>query len=186
MKPHEQNVTLRRNCAAAQIPSGSPTTLSAGEQVRITQSLGGTYTVLTQNGYLVRIASKDADALGLQSAADSPAPVTTTPQDPAEIERLVWDQLRTCYDPEIPVNIVELGLVYRCNVTPITDGKHKVSVKFTLTAPGCGMGDVLRVDIENKVLGVPGVEDVEVEVVFEPPWDQDMMSEAAKLDLGML
>jgi probable FeS assembly SUF system protein SufT len=105
---------------------------------------------------------------------------------PADVEQLIWDQLRTCFDPEIPVNIVDLGLVYHCQVTPVPEGGNRVEVKFTLTAPGCGMGTVLQADIESKILNVPGVEDVDVEVVFDPPWNQDMMSEVAKLELGML
>jgi len=185
MKPNEQ-ITLRRDCVAAQIPSGQKVMLPAGAQVRVTQSLGGTYTVMTNNGYLVRIASKDADALGQETPTASPAGVSAAAERPADVERVVWDQLRTCFDPEIPVNIVDLGLVYHCQVTPVPGGGNRVEVKFTLTAPGCGMGAVLQADIESKILNMPGVEDVDVEVVFDPPWNQDMMSEAAKLELGML
>jgi len=185
MRPNEQ-ITLRRDCVAAQIPSGQKVMLPAGAQVRVTQSLGGTYTVMTNNGYLVRIASKDADALGQETPTASPAGASAAVERPADVEQLVWDQLRTCFDPEIPVNIVDLGLVYHCQVTPVPGGGNRVEVKFTLTAPGCGMGAVLQTDIESKILNVPGVEDVEVEVVFDPPWNQDMMSEVAKLELGML
>lgn len=190
----QERVTLRRECEAIQIPSGNIVTLPAGSEVRVTQSLGGTYTVMTNNGYLVRIASKDADALrkeptretwwkGIVSGWRSKEISADRPED---IEHRVWEQLKTCYDPEIPVNIVDLGLVYHCQVTPVPPGGNRVEVKFTLTAPGCGMGAVLQADIESKVLGVPGVEDVEVEVVFDPPWNQGMMSEVAKLELGML
>jgi probable FeS assembly SUF system protein SufT len=168
-----------------QIPSGFPTTLPAGTEVRITQSLGGSYTVTTDYGNMVRIAGKDADALGLTpdiptTTADAP------PASPEEVEKLVWDQLRTCYDPEIPVNIVELGLVYSCVVKPAAGGGHDVEVKFTLTAPGCGMGEYLKQDLQAKVAAIPGVGEVDIEVVFDPPWNQSMMSEAAKLELGML
>ena len=184
MHSHE-SITLTRECEAVQIPSGFITTLPAGTEVRITQSLGGSYTVTTDYGNMVRIAGKDADALGLTpetTATATDAPPATT----ADVEKLVWDQLRTIYDPEIPVNIVELGLVYSCVVKPTADGVHDVEVKFTLTAPGCGMGEYLKQDLETKVKGVTGVGGVEVEVVFDPPWNQSMMTEAAKLELGML
>jgi probable FeS assembly SUF system protein SufT len=185
MKTRER-VTLRRECKAIQIPSGNIVTLPAGSAVWIMQSLGGTYTVMTSNGYLVRIADTDADTLGKESPAASLTAVTAAADRPEDIEQLVWEQLRTCYDPEIPVNIVDLGLVYHCQVTPVPQGGNMVEVKFTLTAPGCGMGAVLQADIESKILSVPGVEDVDVEVIFDPPWNPDMMSEVAKLELGML
>jgi probable FeS assembly SUF system protein SufT len=184
MDSHEP-ITLTRDCNAVEIPSGFPTTLPAGTQVRITQSLGGAYTVTTDYGNMVRIAGSDADALGLTPppAATEPAPAAESIED---IEKLVWDQLRTCYDPEIPVNIVELGLVYSCVVTPTPAGAHRVEVKFTLTAPGCGMGEWLKQDVQAKVTSVPGVTEADVEVVFDPPWNQSMMSDAARLELGML
>lgn len=181
-----ERVTLRRDCEAIQIPSGVVTTLSAGSEVRIMQALGDTYTVMTSNGYLVRIAGTDADALGKEPTRSVTVAEGTVPTDPAEVEQWVWEQLRTCYDPEIPVNIVDLGLVYHCQVTPREDGTHRVEVKFTLTAPGCGMGEVLKTDIERKIWSLPGVGEVEVAVVFDPMWNQDMMSEAAKLELGLL
>ena len=184
MRPHEP-VTLRRDCEAVAIPSGQKVMLHGGDEVLITQSLGGSFTVTTEHGYMVRLAGKDADALGLepvaQPAADAAAPST----NPAQVEKAVWDQLRTCYDPEIPVNIVDLGLVYHCQATPRPNGGHKVEVRFTLTAPGCGMADSLQMDMEAKILSIPGVKECEVSVVFDPPWDRDMMSDAAKLDLGM-
>ncbi|HJY83506.1 MAG TPA: putative Fe-S cluster assembly protein SufT, partial [Candidatus Binatia bacterium] len=175
MRPSEQ-IILRRECEATRIPSGQKVMLPAGAQVRVTQSLGGTYTVMTNNGYLVRIANKDADALGQETPTASPVGASAAVEGPADVEQLVWDQLRTCFDPEIPVNIVDLGLVYHCQATPVPGGGNRVEVKFTLTAPGCGMGAVLQADIESKILSVPGVEDVDVEVVFDPPWNQDMMS----------
>jgi probable FeS assembly SUF system protein SufT len=186
MKTNEL-ITLRRECEAAQIPSGEKVMLPEGAQVRVTQSLGGTYTVTTSNGYMVRIASKDADALGKETAVvASQAGASAAAEGPVDVEKLVWDQLKTCFDPEIPINIVDLGLVYHCQVTPLSEGGNRVEVIFTLTAPGCGMGSVLKADMESKILSVPGVEDVEGEVVFDPPWNPDMMSEAAKLELGML
>ena len=185
MKTNER-VILRRDCEANQIPDGNVVALPTGSEVRIMQSLGGTYTVMTSNGYLVRIAGADADALGKETAVESLAGASTTPAGPAGIEQLVWDQLRTCFDPEIPVNIVDLGLVYHCQATPVSAGGNRVEVKFTLTAPGCGMGGVLKADMERKIRQLPGVTDVDVDIVFEPPWNQDMMSEAAKLELGLL
>jgi probable FeS assembly SUF system protein SufT len=156
--------------------------LPAGSQVTVTQSLGGSYTVTTDQGYLVRIANTDADAIGEEAEA-SQAEKLTAAEGSADLEKLVWDQLKTCFDPEIPVNIVDLGLVYHCQVTPLPDGGNKVD-KFTLTARGCGMGQVLKGDMESKILSLSGVKDVGVEVVFDPPWDPRMMSDAAKIQLG--
>jgi probable FeS assembly SUF system protein SufT len=153
--------------------------------VTVTQSLGGTYTVVTAQGYLARIENKDADAIG-KEAEESQAEKLTAAEGPADLEKLVWDQLRTCFDPEIPVNIVDLGLVYHCKVMPLPDGASKVDVKFTLTAPGCGMGNVLIADMGNKLLNLSGVKDIAVEVVFDPPWDPSMMSDAAKIQLGFM
>ena len=176
-------ITLRRDCAAVQVPSGDAITLPAGSQVRVTQHLGGSYTVLT-HGYMARIADRDADALG-EEAPPAVAPPVSAAAEGADLDKLVWEQLKTIYDPEIPVNIVELGLVYLCQVTPLPDGGSKVKVQMTLTAPGCGMGDVLRRDAEAKIRGLPGVKEVDVEVVMDPPWDHSRMSEAAKLQLGL-
>ena len=177
-------ITLRRDCEAIQIPSGTPMTLAAGTQVVITQSLGGTYTVTTHHGEMVRIAAQDVDALGIESAATA-APRASAP-GPQDLEQLVWDQLRTCFDPEIPVNIVDLGLVYHCAITPLPEGGHKAEVKMTLTAPGCGMGSILQADAKSKIVAVRGIVAVDVELVLDPPWNPSMMSEAAKLQLGML
>ncbi len=178
-------IILSRDCEAIQIPSGQKVSLSAGTRVRVTQALGGSYTVTTDQGYLVRIANKDADAIGREAEA-SQAERLTAPAGPVDLEKLVWDQLKTCFDPEIPVNIVDLGLVYHCQVTHLPEGGNKVDVKFTLTAPGCGMGQVLKDDMESKILSLSGVKEVGVEVVLDPPWDQSMMSDAAKLQLGMI
>ncbi len=184
MKTH-QAITLSRDCEAVQIPSGEGTILPAGTEVKVLQTFGGNYTVTTVRGQMLRIAGKDADAVGEEVA---PAPQSGGPatEGPVDVEKMAWDQLRMCFDPEIPVNIVDLGLVYVCRVTPLPDGGNKAEVKFTLTAPGCGMGDILKADVETKLLSVPGIEDIDVEVVVEPPWHQGLMSEAAKLQLGMM
>jgi len=174
--------TLSRDIEVAAIPYGDRIPLSAGTTLFVMQALGGSYTAMTDMGYMVRIEGKDADAIGEQA-----------PQEPAAeqlaekpLQEQVWDQLRTCFDPEIPVNIVDLGLVYACDVTPLPEGGNKVSVQFTLTAPGCGMGDYLKRDIEAKVAGLPGVGQADVQVVLEPAWDQSRMSDAARLQLGLM
>jgi len=179
-------VVLSRDCEALQIPSAEKIQLRAGMYVRIMQALGGSFTVLTDDGMMARIDGKDADALGEQKTeAAPPAPSSAEPEtDPSKVVERIWDALRTCYDPEIPVNIVDLGLVYECKVESAPEGLA-TQIRFTLTAPGCGMGDVLKADIESKVLAIPGILSASVEVVFEPPWDREMMSEAAKLQLGM-
>ena len=173
---------LSRDVEGAAIPYGDRIPIPAGSTVYLTQSLGGSYTVITEMGYMVRIEGKDADAIGEQ------AQTGPTPEELASkpLRELAWDQLKTCYDPEIPVNIVDLGLVYECEVAPRPEGGNKLTVKFTLTAPGCGMGDYLRRDIETKVKDLPGVDEADVEVVLEPVWDQSRMSEAARLQLGLM
>jgi probable FeS assembly SUF system protein SufT len=176
-------VLLSRDVEAAIIPVGTQVTLQKGEQAYVTQSLGGSYTVIV-NGNMFRIDGKDADALGFQVAQR--AVTTGTPVTQEHLEKEIWNQLRTCYDPEIPVNIVDLGLIYDCHLSPLSSANYKVDVKMTLTAPGCGMGPMLAQDVQNKVLGLEGVEDVAVELVWDPPWNQAMMSEAAKLQLGLL
>ena len=179
-------IVLRRDVDAVQIPSGFAMVLEKDTEVRVTQSLGGTYSVLTPWG-LARIEGKDADALGLEAeVATDIRKEPAAPRRPQDVEKAVWDQLRTCYDPEIPVNIVDLGLVYSCTVTPLDEGGNRVEVRFTLTAPGCGMGDWLAQDMRAKIESVAGVGESDVQVVFEPPWNQTMMSEAAKLELGMM
>ncbi|MEO6419285.1 MAG: putative Fe-S cluster assembly protein SufT [Polyangiaceae bacterium] len=175
-----ERVSLRRECEAIEIPSGEPLLLAAGTSVTITQSLGGTYAVMTDDGIMARIDAEDATALGkipLQAYLDD---------EDAPLEDRVWDQLKTCFDPEIPVNIVDLGLIYECDIERTDTGAHRIDVKMTLTAPGCGMGDVLAMDVRRKLLGLSGVEEATVEIVFEPPWDRSRMSDAAKLQLGML
>jgi probable FeS assembly SUF system protein SufT len=171
-----------RDVEATAIPYGDRLTLSSGSPVIITQALGGSYTVVTMQGYMVRIDGRDADAIGKEVVAPpSAAELASRP-----LKDLAWDQLRTCYDPEIPVNIVELGLVHSCDVEDLAGGGSKVVVRFTLTAPGCGMGDVLRQDIERKILTLPGVKEADVQVQLDPPWDQSRMSDAARLQLGLM
>jgi probable FeS assembly SUF system protein SufT len=176
-----KTVVTTREIEAAEIPSGMKITIPAGSAVAITQSLGGSYTVMTGNGYMARIDGKDADAIGEEIVTlDAAAAAGKT------TEEMAWEQLKTCFDPEIPVNIVDLGLVYKCEVTPIPEGGDKAEVQFTLTAPGCGMGDVLKEDVKQKLLAVPGIKEADVQVIFDPPWSMGMMSEAAKLQLGIL
>jgi probable FeS assembly SUF system protein SufT len=175
--------TLTRDVEAAIIPVGDKVTLQKGEQATITQSLGGSYTVIV-NGNMFRIEGKDADALGVEAAA-KPAS-TGVPISQENLEKEIWNQLRSCYDPEIPVNIVDLGLIYDCHLSPLNGSGFKADVKMTLTAPGCGMGPMLAQDVQNKLLSLEGVDDVNVELVWDPPWNQGMMTEAAKLQLGLL
>ena len=176
-------ITLSRDVEAAVIPVGTRVTLQKGEQAHITQSLGGSYTVIV-NGNMFRIEGADADALGFEVARKAAS--TGAPVSKESLEKEVWNQLRSCYDPEIPVNIVDLGLIYDCHTTELNPNNHKVDVKMTLTAPGCGMGPMLAQDVQNKVLNLEGVEDVAVELVWDPPWNQSMMTEAAKLQLGLM
>ena len=177
---------LARDVEASIVPIGTKITLQKGEQAHITQSLGGTYTVIV-NGNMFRIESKDADALGLEVTA---APeVKTAPAGPLtqeQLEKKVWESLKTCYYPEIPVNIVDLGLIYDCHLTPIGPDNYKADVKMTLTAPGCGMGPVLAQDVQNKLISLEPIDEANVELVWDPPWNQGMMTEAAKLQLGLL
>jgi probable FeS assembly SUF system protein SufT len=181
-----QPIPLTRDCKVTIIPSGESILLTAGTLVRVTQALGGTYTVTTENGGMARIEGKDADAIGHVPAT---APVATTPPEGAPetvAEEKIWEQLRTCFDPEIPVNIVDLGLVYDCKILPMNSGGVKAEIKMTLTAPGCGMADSIRGDVEYKVSQVPGVAAVAVEMVWDPPWNQGMLTEAARLELGLV
>lgn len=176
-------ITLSRDCQAIRIPSGEGFLLTAGTPVMITQALGGSYTVATDQG-LARIAHHDGDALGLEtSAAAGEAAVAT---DVRVEEKAVWDQLRTCYDPEIPVNIVDLGLVYDCSVEQPEGEGARVVVKMTLTAPGCGMGPVIASEAQQKILSLSGVSDASVELVWDPPWNQAMISEVGKMKLGLI
>lgn len=163
------------------IPSGDPITLEEGTRVYVTQTLGGSFTVNANFG-LVRISGEDADALGLEKQS------TTTHIEPGMPinETMVLDQLKHCYDPEIPVNIVDLGLVYGCEIKPTEESKVRVDVQMTLTAPGCGMGPAIAADAREKILALPNVEDAEVSLVWDPPWNQEMISEEGKMKLGMI
>ena len=174
---------LSRDVEAAIIPVGERITLQKGESARITQSLGGSYTVIV-NGNMFRIEGKDADALGLEVQAKPVSTGVTITQE--NLEKEIWSQLKNCYDPEIPVNIVDLGLIYDCHLSPLGAGSYKAEVKMTLTAPGCGMGPTLAQDVQNRLLCLEGVDDVSVELVWDPPWNQGMMTEAAKLQLGLM
>ncbi len=178
-----EEVTLTRNAEAVMIPSGEKVLVPEGARATITQSLGGSYTLITERGLMVRISGRDVEAIG-KSVENVPDIAPGEEVVPAKLEEMVWDQLKTCYDPEIPVNIVDLGLVYLCELED-ADGSKNVKIKMTLTAPGCGMGPVLASDVKSKVESLPGIKQAEVEVVFDPVWDRSMMSEAAKLQLGM-
>jgi probable FeS assembly SUF system protein SufT len=187
---NSEPVTLKREVEAAVVPVGTKVTLHAGEQAYITQSLGGTYTVVV-NGNMFRVDGKDADALGLEVAKPEglkAAMAAAGPINAEQLEKEVWDQMRSCYDPEIPVNIVDLGLVYDCKLEAVADKKdsYRVNVKMTLTAPGCGMGPTLQADVQNKLLSLEGVDEANVDLVWEPQWNQGMLTEAAKLQLGLL
>jgi probable FeS assembly SUF system protein SufT len=176
-------VRLHRTCEVIEIPSGRVSTLPEGTSVRIMQSRGDSYTVWTDYGQMYRIDGKDADVLGLQAGTSEPAPADSREFN----DQMVWDILKTVYDPEIPVNIVDLGLIYSCKIAPASeaepDGK-RIDIEMSMTAPGCGMGNVLKADVEGRLSRLPTVKAVNVEVVFDPPWDMSRMSEAARLQLG--
>ena len=174
-------IELEQDCEATLIPGGQKVTLRRGDRVVVTQALGGSVTVQTEQGYLARIGATDTVALGLGGTQDDEQPAGS---GPFEFENVI-DQLKTVFDPEIPVNVVDLGLVYACDARPLADGGHRVEIKMSMTAPGCGMGDVLREDALAMVRAVPGVSEVDVELVWDPPWDPSRMSDAARLQLGM-
>ncbi|MGB8355067.1 MAG: putative Fe-S cluster assembly protein SufT [Chthoniobacteraceae bacterium] len=180
--PGYTEVTFNRDCEAIQIPSGEKMQMTKGTTVVITQSLGGSYTIATDRG-LARITEANADALGLEAVEKPAAPVDASV---AVDEKAVWDQLKTCYDPEIPVNIVDLGLVYDCTITPQPEVGAKVNVKMTLTAPGCGMGPTICAEAKSKIITIPGVADADVDLVWDPPWNQEMISEVGKMQLGLI
>lgn len=182
MYRHEQQpVTLQRDVEAIMVPAGVPVTLRADKTGFITQALGGSFTVYIE-GNLFRIAGKDADAIGKEPTPELELPAGAGDE---EVEQMVWRQLRTCFDPEIPFNIVDLGLVYEAVLKPREDGQRLVEVKMTLTAPGCGMGEILVDDVRNKLEQIPTIAEADVELVFDPPWGRHMMSEAARLETGM-
>lgn len=174
-------VKLTRDVEAVMIPHGHSVVLPKDTEVNVAQALGGSFTVYV-GGNLARIAGKDADALGRELARMPTLPDGATD---ADIETLAWEQMRTCFDPEIPINIVDLGLVYGCQLATRADGTKQFNVRMTLTAPGCGMGGVLAADVKQKLEAIPGVAAADVELVFDPPWSQSMMSDAARLQTGM-
>ena len=174
-------ITLIRDCNAILIPAGDPITLKAGSTVVVTQALGGNCTVYI-NGNLARVEGRDFDALGFEPVEET---AKTSASGGTVDEAMVWDQLRTCYDPEIPINIVDLGLIYGCTLVPLPEGGRRVEIAMTLTAPGCGIGPILVEEVKSKIGALPGVGEVNVELVFDPPWSYDRMSEAARLETGM-
>jgi probable FeS assembly SUF system protein SufT len=180
-----EEVVISRNAEAVMIPSGERVLVPQGARATITQSLGGTYTLITDRGLMVRVSGREVEAIG-KTPTEVPQVVEDQDLTIEKLEKVVWEQLKTCYDPEIPVNIVDLGLVYLCDLTEAEGGGKSVKIKMTLTAPGCGMGPVLAGDVKHKVESIPGVRNADVEVVFDPVWDRTMMSDAAKLQLGMM
>ena len=176
-----EQVTLSRDCEAVQIPSGQVIHFNAGTEVHVTQSLGGSFTIqVPTQGGLYRIAGRDADALGKEAV--TAAPVASAGND---LEAMVWEQLRTCYDPEIPVNIVDLGLIYALSLVPKDESQYAVEVKMTLTAQGCGMGTSIAMDARQKILDLPGVTEANVDVVWDPPWNPQMISPEGRERLGL-
>lgn len=183
-RPNE--VVVTRDCPAVSVPFGEPVTIQEGCVAQITQQLGGSYTVYVE-GNLYRIEGRDADALGLEPIDAPETPQPTGPATLEAIEASAAELLATCYDPEIPVDIVNLGLVYRLVVLPSEEGgKFRIEVDMTLTAPGCGMGTFIAEEARSKLLSIPGVENVEVNLVWDPPWSREMISEHAKLELGLM
>ena len=183
MRSHEHEpIAVRRDVRAVALPAGVEVTLKVGQVGYITQALGGSFTVYVE-GNLFRIAGSEADAIGMETAQAPEVPEGASTED---IRNVVWQQLRTCYDPEIPVNIVDLGLIYSCDVHENDDATRSVEVKMTLTAPGCGMGEVLVQDVRDKIQLVPTVTRADVELVFDPPWNHTMMSDEARLQTGLM
>ena len=175
-------IELEQDCEATLIPGGDKVTLRRGESVVVTQALGGSFTVQTEQGCLARIGAQDAEALGLGGTQPDEEPADS---GPFELQQVI-EQLKTVFDPEIPVNVVDLGLIYVCDAQPLADGGHRIEIKMSMTAPGCGMGDVLKDDARSRVQMVSGVSEVDIELVWDPPWDPSRMSDAARLQLGML
>ncbi len=183
MRRHENEpIVVQRDVKAVIIPAGIEVKLRTGSVGYITQALGGSFTVYVE-GNLFRIAGEDADAIGKEPFAKPELPPGATDED---VRNLIWEQMRGVFDPEIPINVVDLGLIYECDVKPNDDGSRNVAVTMTLTAPGCGMGEFLAQDVKDKIEAVPTVREARVELVFDPPWNQSMMSEAARLETGMM
>jgi probable FeS assembly SUF system protein SufT len=177
---HDKALTVSRDCQGKLIPSGDTITIKSGSIVMLTQALGNAYTVYL-NGNLLRIAGKNGDALGLVVSAEQ-----DINEFVGDLQAKIMQQLSSCYDPEIPVNIVDLGLIYKSELVPLAENSYQLNIQMTLTAPACGMGPVLVADIEQKLLLIKEIERVAVELVFDPPWDRDKMSAAAQLHLGLL
>ena len=179
----DEQIIIERDCEATLIPFGNKITLKKGEEAHITQALGGSYTLMIR-GNLARIEGKDADAIG--KIPEVQPQLEEKENDGSVDEKAVWDVMKTCYDPEIPINIVDLGLIYSCEISNESEGGSSVAIKMTLTAPGCGMGDAIATEVSQKIEGIQGTSDVNVELVWDPPWDQSMITESARLQLGML
>jgi len=183
MRSHENEAfTLSRNTQAVMVPSGDAIELQAGLSGFITQALGGSFTLYIE-GNLYRLSGENADAIGKQALTPPALPPGATEDD---IKSLAWQQMRSCYDPEIPIDIVELGLVYECDVSANEDGTRTLAVKMTLTAPGCGMGPVIAADAQAKIMTIEGVDEARVELVWDPAWNQEMISEEGRMKLGMV
>lgn len=185
MYPRRNEVLVNRDCPATSIPYGEPVTIQEGCFAQITQQLGSSITVFVE-GNLYRVEGTDADALGLEAQEDFTPVIPEGELNAESVEAAAWNQLRTCYDPEIPVDIVELGLVYRCEATETSPGKFTIDIDMTLTAPGCGMGTFIADEAQAKVKAIQGVESANVNLVWDPPWSREMMGERARLELGML
>ena len=181
MRAQRERVMVTREVRVSCVPSGNLVDLPPGTLAQITQALGSSFTLLAE-GQLMRLAGADADAIGKPIPL---APALAQDVSPENLRGLVWETLKTCYDPEIPVDIVELGLVYVCDVLPMEEDKFRVSIKMTLTAPGCGMGEMIAQEVNDKILALPHVGEANVEIVFDPPWNRSMMTEAAMLTLGL-
>ena len=179
----DEQVVIDRDCEATLIPFGNKITLKKGECGHITQSLGGSYTLMIR-GNLVRIEGIDADAIG--KIPEVQPWLEKKESSGRANEKSIWDAMKTCYDPEIPVNVVDLGLIYSCEVKDGGKSGSDVAIKMTLTAPGCGMGDMIATEVKQKIEGIPGTSNVSVELVWDPPWDREMINESARLELGML
>ncbi len=179
-------IAIAEDCDVTLIPSGDRATLRRGDRVLINQALGASITVQTDSGHLARIAGPDAVRLGLGHLISQPPSRSVSGGDWTFSVDQVTEQLKTLFDPEIPVNVVDLGLIYSCVAEQLPDGTHRVEIKMSMTAPGCGMGDVLKVDAQQCVAALPGVSDVDVELVWDPPWDLSRLSDAARLELGMM
>lgn len=181
MKRLREDVLINRPVTVERIPDGTPIELPSGLWAQVTQALGSNFTLVVE-GQLVRLKGSDADAIGKEPPAEVEHPENVEIED---VTDLIWNTLKTCYDPEIPVNIVDLGLVYRCELEPMDGGDVRALIDMTLTAPGCGMGEAIADEVCDKVLAIPRVGEITVNMVFDPPWDRSRMSEAAMLSMGM-